>query len=64
MYIRVMDLFINDDSSINVPDFQYLIYNRHLVDHHGLCAGKGFYITGVKTENSGHMQPLVIYNLL
>jgi hypothetical protein len=63
-YIRVMDLFTNVYSSINVPE---LIYIRLIIVI--LLTGKGDMLSSVsyrrqlKPKNLGHILPLVIYDL-
>jgi hypothetical protein len=63
-YIRVMDLFTNVYSSINVPELLYPAYNRHPVDRQRRHALKRFIPAAIKTEKfrsystPGHIRPI------
>jgi hypothetical protein len=64
IYFRVTDFFTNLYSSINVPGFQNLIYCCHPVDRQGWQPVKSFIPAAFKTKKLGHIQPLVIYDLI
>jgi len=62
--IRVVDSFTPSHNSINVPGLPYLVYKRYPVDRQGRQVAKSFILAVLKTKKLGHIQPLLIYDLI